>query len=148
MGQIAEYDRIRLNLDAKDFVVTAALAGSNELGAKTATQLPPATLYDFTREELGSNPVLKLPPSSFRYLHVKLSTGIAPAQVKGASVYNLQETKAVWSNVGSCGAPSQFARTTVIICNSPPHVPVDRVRFHVDPKQVNFRRAVVLSDYK
>ena len=73
---VGEYDRIRLNLDAKDYVVTASIAGSNELGAKSATQLPPATLYDFTREELGSNPVLKLPTSSFRYLHVKLSAGI------------------------------------------------------------------------
>jgi hypothetical protein len=145
-GQIGEYDRIRLNLDAKDFVVTASVAGSNELGAKMATQLPPATLYDFTREELGSNPVLKLPPSSFRYLHVKLSASISPAQVKGASIYNLQETKAVWTGVGSCGAPSQIARTTVISCNAPLHVPVDRVRFHVDPKQVNFRRAIVISD--
>jgi hypothetical protein len=145
-GQIGEYDRIRLNLDAKDFVVTASVAGSNELGAKMATQLPPATLYDFTREELGSNPVLKLPSSSFRYLHVKLSAGISPAQVKGASIYNLQETKAVWTGVGSCGAPSQIARTTVITCNAPPHVPVDRVRFQVDPRQVNFRRALVISD--
>jgi hypothetical protein len=145
-GQVAEYDRIRLNLDAKDFVVTALVSGSNELGSKTATQLPPATLYDFTREELGSNPVLKLPPSTFRYLHVKLSAGILPAQVKGASVYNLQETKAVWSSVGSCGAPSQLARTTVLSCNAPLHVPVDRVRFEVDPKQVNFRRTVALSD--
>ena len=145
-GQIGEYDRIRLNLDAKDFVVTASVAGSNELGAKMATQLPPATLYDFTREELGSNPVLKLPPSSFRYLHVKLSAGISPAQVKGASIYNLQETKAVWTGVGSCRAPSQIARTTVISCNASLHVPVDRIRFHVDPKQVNFRRAIVISD--
>jgi hypothetical protein len=145
-GQIAEYDRIRLNLDARDFVVTASVSGSNELDSKTPTQLPPATLYDFTREELGSNPVLKLPPSTFRYLHVKVSAGIAPGQVKGASVYNLQETRAVWSSVGSCGAPSQLARTTVISCNAPLHVPVDRVRFEVDPKQVNFRRTVALSD--
>jgi hypothetical protein len=145
-GQIGEYDRIRLNLDAKDFVVAASVAGSNEIGANMATQLPPATLYDFTREELGSNPVLKLPPSSFRYLHVKLSAGISPAQVKGAAIYNLQETKAVWTGVGSCGAPSQIARMTVISCNAPLHVPVDRVRFHVDPQQVNFRRAIALSD--
>jgi uncharacterized protein DUF3999 len=145
-GQVGEYDRIRLNLEAKDFVVTASVAGSNELGAKSATQLPPATLYDFTREELGSNVVLKLPPSSFRYLHVKLSAVILPAQVKGASIYNLQETKAVWTGVGSCTAPSQIARTTVISCNVPLHVPMDRVRFQVDPKQVNFRRTVVLSD--
>ncbi len=146
LGQIGEYDRIRLSLDAEDFVVTAAVAGSNELGAKPATQLPPATLYDFSREELGSNALLKLPPSSFHYLHVRLSAGISPAQVKGASVYNLQETKAVWTNVGSCSAPSQIGRTTVITCNSPLRVPVDRVRFQVDPKQVNFRRPVVLSN--
>lgn len=145
-GQTGEYDRIRLSLDAKDFVATASVAGSNELGAKSVTQLPPATLYDFTREELGSNSVLKLPPSTFRYLHVKLSAGILPAQVKGAAVYNLQETKAVWTSVGSCAAPSQLARTTEIRCQAPPHVPVDRVRFAVDPRQVNFRRAVALSD--
>lgn len=145
-GEIGEYDRIRLQLDAKDFVVTASLAGSNQVDAKSATHLPPATLYDFSREDLGSNTVLKLPPLSFRYLHVKLSAGVTPAQVKGASVYNLQETKAVWTSVGSCGPPSQVARTTVIICNSPVRVPVDRVRFRVDPRQVNFRRAVVLSD--
>jgi Protein of unknown function (DUF3999) len=145
-GQIEEYDRIHLNLEAKDFVTTASVAGSNELGAKSATQLPPATVYDFTREELGSNLVLKLPPSTFRYLHVKLSAGTAPGQVKGASVYNLQETKAVWSSVGSCSPPSQIARTTVVNCTVPAHVPVDRVRFQVDPRQANFRRAVAVSD--
>jgi hypothetical protein len=144
-GQIGEYDRVRLSLDAKNFVVTASVAGSNELRANSATQLPPATLYDFTREELGYNSVLKLPPSSFRYLHVKLSDGILPTQVKGASIYNLQETKAVWTSVGSCSSPSQVARTTVISCNAPLHVPVDRIRFQVDPKQVNFRRAVALD---
>jgi hypothetical protein len=146
MGSLSEYDRIKLNLDAKDFVATATVAGSNELGTKSLTQLPPSTLYDFTREQLGSNSVLKLPASSFRYLHVKLSAGISPQQVKGATVYNLQETKAVWTSVGSCGAASQMARTTVIHCSAPPRVPVDRIRFQVDPRQVNFRRAVVLSD--
>jgi len=145
-GQIGEYDRIRLSVDAKDFLVTAAIAGSNELNTKSATQLPPATLYDFTREDLGSNSVLKLPPSTFRYLHIKLSAGIAPAQIKGASVYNLQETKAVWMSVGSCSASSQIARTTVVTCSVPLHIPVDRVRFQVDRKQVNFRRAVAISD--
>jgi hypothetical protein len=145
-GQIEEYDRIHLDLDAKDFVTTASIAGSNELNAKSATQLPPATVYDFSREELGSNLVLKLPPSTFRYLHVKLSAGIAPTKVKGAAVYNLQETKAVWTSVGSCNPPSQIARTTVVDCTVPAHVPVDRVRFQVETKQVNFRRAVAVSD--
>ena len=146
MGQIAEYDRIRLTLDAKNFVVTASLGGSNTLGERSATQLLPSTLYDFTREQLGSNSVLKLPTSSFRYLHIRLSSGISPQQVKGATVYNLQETKAIWAGVGSCGSPSQNARTTVISCEAALRVPVDRIRFQVDPKQVNFRRTVTLSD--
>ena len=34
MGQVGEYDRVRLNLDAKNFVVTAALSGSNTLGGQ------------------------------------------------------------------------------------------------------------------
>ena len=146
MGQIAEYDRIRLQLDAKNFVVTASLAGSNTLGGQPSTQLPPATLYDFTREELGSNYVLKLPASSFRYLHIRLSAGVSPQQVKAATVYNLQETKASWSSVGSCGTPVQMQRTTVINCEWPLKVPLDRVRFEVDPKQTNFRRAVTLTE--
>ena len=116
MGQIGEYDRIRLHLEAKNFVVTASIEGSNELGRKPATQLPLATLYDFTREELGSNSVMKLPTSSFPYLHIKLSAGISPQQVRGATVYNLQETKTIWTKVGSCGTALQNQRTTVITC--------------------------------
>ena len=146
LGKIAEYDRIRLNLDAKNFVITASLAGSNAVGERNATKLPPSTLYDFTSEELGSNPVLKLPTSSFRYLHVKLSSGINPQQVKGATVYNLEETKTIWDDVGSCGAPSQKQRDTVITCEVGFRVPVDRIRFQVDAQQVNFRRAVTITD--
>lgn len=146
LGQVSEYDRIRLQLDARNFVVTASIAGSSEPGSKTSTQLLPSTLYDFTREELGSNAVLKLPPSNFRILHVKLSAGITPAQVKGASFYNLEETKAVWTGVGYCAAPSQAGRTSVILCNSSAKVPVDRILFQVDPKQENFRREVMFSD--
>lgn len=145
MGQIGEYDRIRLQLDAKNFVVTAAIAGSNTLAGRPSTQLPLATLYDFTREQLGSNAILKLPASSFPYLHIQLSAGISPQQVKAATVYNMQETRAIWTSVGSCATPSQRMRTTVIECKSPTKVPVDRVRFQADPQQINFRRAVTLS---
>jgi hypothetical protein len=146
LGQIAEYNRIRLSLDAMNFVVTASLAGSNTLGEPPTTQLPPSTLYDFTRENLGSNSVLKLPTSSFRYLHVRLSPGISPQQVKSATVYDLQETQAIWTSVGSCAAPSDKQRITVVTCEWPLRVPVERIRFQVDPKQVNFRRSVTLSD--
>lgn len=143
---LAAYDRIRLRLDAKDFVVTASVAGSNAPGQAVATEFAPTTLYDFTREQLGANFVLKLPASSFRYLHVKLSGGILPQQVKGAAIYNLREQQAAWTKVGSCAAPQEKERTTVIVCDVPARVPLSRILFRVAPGQINFRRMVSVEN--
>ena len=142
------YDRVRLQIEAKDFVVTASVAGSNALAQAPSTELPPSTLYDFTSEQLGSNSVLKLPPSSFRYLHVKLSGGILPPQIKGAAISNLREREASWTKAGSCAAPQQKQRTTVIVCDVPPKVPLNRILFQIEPGQVNFRRRVSVEDAK
>lgn len=145
---IAEYDRIRLRLDAHDFVATASVSGGNAAGKAAEVALTPSTLYDFTKEQLGSNSQLKLPTSSFRYLHVRLSPGIRPDQVKGATIYNLREQQASWSKVGSCSAPQQQSRTTLISCDVPSRVPLNRLSFQVDPHQVNFRRSVSIEDGK
>ncbi|MGO8795615.1 MAG: hypothetical protein ACLQLC_12390 [Candidatus Sulfotelmatobacter sp.] len=145
---IATYDRIRLHLDAKDYVITATVDGSNELGKPPFTTLTPSTLYDFTSEQLGSNSVLKLPPSSFRYLHVKISGVILPQQIKGAAIFNLHEQKASWTKVGSCAPPQRKQRTTVIRCDIPPKVPLNRILFEVEPRQVNFRRSVSIETSK
>jgi len=148
VGAITEYDRVRLRLDAKDFVATASVAGANALGQGPTTELGSSTLYNLTREALGSNSVLKLPPSSFRYLHVKLSPGIRPQQIKGATVSNLHEKQAGWTNVGSCAPPEQKPRSTVITCDLPDKVPLNRILFQVAPPQANFRRAVNIVDAK
>ena len=145
---LAEYDRIRLRLDAHDFVATASTSGGSEAGKATEVELPPSTLYDFTKEQLGTNSVLKLPTSSFRYLHIKLSAGIRPEQVKGASISNLREQKAIWTKVGSCAPPQKRQLLTLISCNVPPKVPLSRISFQIDPAQVNFRRTVSIEDAK
>src|SRR5712671_6622959 len=145
---LSTYDRIRMRLDAKDFVTSASIAGANTPGGKPSTALAPSSLYDFTSQQLGSNFVLKLPPSSFRYLHVKLSAGILPQQVKGAAIFNLREQQASWTRAGSCLAPQQKQRTTVIVCSIPLRVPLDRITFKVAPGQVNFRRTVSVLDPK
>jgi hypothetical protein len=148
VGTITEHDRVRLRLDAKDFVTTASVAGGNTLGGGAATELGSSTLYDFTREALGSNSILKLPPSSFHYLHVKLASGIRAPQVKGATVSNLREKQASWIDVGSCATPEQKDRSTVIACNLPEKEPLNRIAFQVTSSQVNFRRAVSIVDGK
>ncbi len=142
---LTEYDRIQLKLDAHDFVATASVSGGSALG-QTNVQLPPSTLYDFSKEQLGSNSQVKLPASSFRYLHVRLSAGIPPQSVKGASIYNLREQHAAWTKVGDCSTPVQKNRITTITCNVPAKVPVTRILFQVDPAQVNFRRTVSVEN--
>jgi len=144
---LTEYDRIRLRLDAHDFVASAAVSGGDAPG-KASVELTPSTLYDFTKEQLGSNSSLKLPPSSFRYVHVRLAPGIRPNQVKGATIYNLREQQAAWTKVGFCSAPQPKQRTTVIGCSVPEKVPVNRILLHVAPEQVNFRRTVSVEDSK
>jgi hypothetical protein len=146
-GSLPEYDRVRLRLDAHDFVATAFVSGGAAPG-KAEIVLAPSTLYDFTKEQLGSNSQLKLPRSSFRYLHVRLSPGIRPEHVKGATIYNLHEQLASWTAVGSCSAPQSKQRTTIITCDVPEKVPLSRVLLHIVPAQVNFRRTVSVEDSK
>ena len=143
---LAEYDRIRLRLDAHDFVAKASVSGGSAPGKATEVELTPSTLYDFTKEQLGSNSFLKLPPSSFRYLHVRLSPGILPQEVKGATVANLREQQASWTKAGTCATPQTKQRKTEIACDIPPRVPLNRILFRVEPSQVNFRRAVSVED--
>jgi hypothetical protein len=148
VGEVAEYDRIRLMLEAKDFVAKVTVRGMNALGQKPGTELGSSTLYDFGREKLGANSVAQLPPSNFPYLHLKFSSGIRPEQIKGASVYNLQDKKAAWTNAGSCQLSAQTPRQTQLTCTTPVKMPLDRILFQVAPGQVNFRRPVAVTDSK
>jgi len=145
-GEIAEYDHSRLQLNAKDFVTTASVEGTNAGGQGRGTKLGSFTLYDFSRENLGSNSVLKLPPSSFPYLHVRLSSGIRPEQVKGATIYNVQEKQSAWTDVGLCHPGEQKEHSTILICDIPSRVPLERILFRVAPRQTNFRRNVSVTD--
>ncbi len=145
---LAEYDRIRLRLDARDFVAKASVSGGSAPGNASEVELAPSTLYDFTKEQLGSNSFLKLPPSSFRYLHIRLSPGISPQQVKGATIANLREQQASRTKVGSCAAPQQKRRKTEIACDLPPRVPLNRILFGIELAQMNFRRTVSVEDAK
>jgi hypothetical protein len=146
-SEIAEYDRISLVSDAKDFVATATVFGESEPG-KPPAELARDTVFDFSSEHLGSNFVLKLPSSSFRYIHVRLSSGIRPQQIKSVTIANLREQQAAWVSAGTCGTPRQEQHATVIACAVPNNVPLQRLLFQVDPVQINFYRSVSVKDSK
>jgi len=142
---VTEYDHVRLQLAAKDFVSVATVEGADTVAGRPRTQLGSSTLYDFTRENLGSNFVLRIPTSSFRYLHVRLVSAVRPEQVKGASIFNLQEKKAAWTSAGQCRPPEQKGKKTVIACDFPEAMPLNRISFDVPATLVNFRRDVAVT---
>jgi hypothetical protein len=149
VAPVTEYNRIRLVLDRKDFLVTASAEGHDTLvGGAEAPWPSPSTLFDFSRENLGSNSTITLPTWSFRYVHVRLSPGILPAEVKRATVAHLEERTALWTDAGTCRVGDQQKRSSVITCDIPPRTPIDRIEFDVPATEANFRRAVSIADEK
>ena len=147
VAPVTEYNRIHLTLDRKDFLVSAFVEGRDALTDGTAAPWPsPSTLFDFSRENLGSNSTITMPTWSFRYVHVRLSPGILPAEVKKATVARFQEREAQWVRAGTCAAATQEKRSSVIKCEVPAGTPVERVRFDLPPGRVNFRRIVTVAD--
>ena len=145
VSSVQPYDRVRFQIDAKDFVATALLSGRYSLEHKARTQLGPSTLYDFSREKLGSNFVVQLPGSTFRYLHVQFTPGLRPEQLKSVAVFDVQERRANWTKAGNCRQPEQLDKNTVGTCSLAPGVPLERIRFEIPPEQINFRRNVSVT---
>jgi hypothetical protein len=66
--------------------------------------------------------------------------------VQSAFIGYVQERKAFWTDAGSCHAGTREKRQTVITCEVPPAVPVDRILFDVPANRVNFRRSVSIAN--
>jgi len=141
-----EYDHVRLKLEAKDFINTAQVEGRRTLKDVSGTKLGTSMLYDFTKENLGSNVTLRFPSASFPYLHVRLAPGIRADQVKGAYLSSTSEKKAAWSNAGQCTPAPAQPRRSVYQCSMAGGMPVERISFHVPQAAANFNRTVVLAD--
>lgn len=149
VAPVTEYNRIRLTLDRKDFLATASAAGRDDLLGTTSAPWPsPSTLFDFSHENLGSNSTITLPTWSFRFVHIRLSAGILPKEVKRATVAYLEEKKALWTDAGTCQVIGEQKRSTLITCDVPARMPIDRIRFDVPSARANFRRTVSVAGEK
>jgi hypothetical protein len=148
VSPVTEYNRIRLAIDRKDFVITASIAGGDTLGGASTLWPSPSTLFDFSRENLGSNSIIAMPLWSFRYVHVRLSPGILAKDVKQATVANIQEKKASWTDAGTCRANGELKRVSVFTCDIPTAIPVDRIQFDIPGDRVNFRRQITIVNEK
>jgi len=161
MEGVAEYDHIDLKLATRNFVAHARVEGHDDLHGVRWALLAERILYDLSKENLGSNSMLRLPLSAYRYLRVTIDGPVKPADILGASSEFRQEQKAVWRDVGGAPTVSEVPATaqagdsqrverkrTLLTFTVPKNVPINRVTFEIDPAQPNFRRAVQVMGEK
>jgi hypothetical protein len=156
VSALAEYDQVRLELSAKNFIDHAQVEGRKALKDRFGVNLGTSTLYDFTAEGLGSNSNLKFASASFPYLHVRLAPGIRPNEVRGAYLSNFSETKAAWSDAGQCEPTTGLAKQSTFACTLSDGMPLERIAFDIGPANGpghtrdgrNFSRTVIVTDEK
>ena len=142
MSGVAEYDRIELNLRAKNFVAHARVEGQDDPhGAKWAV-LGTTTLYDLSDEKLGRNFTLKIPLTTYKYLRVNVDRPVNPSDVESGSAGITRSQKAVWRDLGGEPKQSQQGKDTILTFPVTGEAPVERAIVSVDPAQVNFLRRV------
>jgi Protein of unknown function (DUF3999) len=145
MSGAAEYDRVELKLATRNFVVRARMEGQDEPHGKAWITLGTTTLYDLTDEKLGHNSTLQIPLSGYKYLRVTVDGAIKPSEIESARAGTTRAEKAVWREVRSEPTQEQKGRDTVFTFSIPKNVPVERIRFDIDPAQQNFQRGVEIQ---
>src|SRR5438105_1864410 len=155
MSGVPEYQRITLQIatrDFKDFIGHAIVEGSDDRHAKRWAWLGDNIVYDLSREHGGSSSVLRLPRTTYRYLRVTIDGPVKPDDVRGATADLGEERPAVWRDVSSTviqqGSQQEKGKDTILTFQLSGGLPLERVRFAVDPAQANFRREVEVRNDK
>jgi hypothetical protein len=148
MSSVAEYDHVDLRLGAKDFVAHFRVEGQDDLHGTQWASLGDSILYDLSREHLGSNFMLRLPRSTYKYLRVTVDGPVKPADILGAISELHEERKPLWRNVNNAPAIQKVGKDTVLTFTVPANVPVEKIVFAMDAAQPNFRRSVEIRDDK
>lgn len=148
------YTDVVLDLDAQDFTGQAKVSGGDTVG-HTTTELGEYALFDLSARRLSRSTTLGLQETSFAVLHVELMLDAAPGSpsrsfgaevVKGASVPPSRFAQTLYTTVASTTALAQKGRETVAVLQAAGHVPVERVRFVLDPEfGRNFSRLVKIT---
>lgn len=148
MSGLAEYDRITLALNVKNYVAHARVEGQDDPHGAQWANLGTTTLFDLSEEKLGRNNTLQIPVSTYKYLRVTIDGVVKPAEVQSATAGVERAQEAVWRDLASEPKQTQEGRDTVLTFTVPQNVPVERVLLAIDPGQGNFQRAIELQDDK
>jgi hypothetical protein len=147
------YSEVDLQIDAKNFVATAEVTGSNADGSGER-KLGTFTLFDLTAQHLARFTSLPLAEANLPLLHVALrfrtpqgaAMTIAPSAITGASAPPSREAQTLYTVIAQTAEITQHDRQTVATIHVPAHVPVERATVVLDPAfHGNFVRELTLS---
>lgn len=145
MSGVTDYNHVKLDITARNFVAHAHVEGADDPHAKRWAAPGDSILYDLSKENLGSNSVLRLPRSIYRYLRVTLDGQVRPDEITGASSEKAEAQAAVWRDISGTPRQEQSGKDTVLTFDVPDNSPVERVTLAVDPAQPNFQRSVEIQ---
>lgn len=145
---VPEYDRITLDLAAKNYVAHARVDGQDDPHGTNWANLGTTTLFDLSDEKLGHNSTLQIPVSTYKYLRVTMEGPVKPADVQGATAGIERAQLAVWHDLAIAPNQSQEGKDTVLTAEISGNIPVERVLLTIDPAQGNFQRGMEIQDGK
>jgi hypothetical protein len=148
MSGLVEYDHVELKLATRNFVAHARVEGQDDPHSPLWASLGDTILYDLSRENLGSNSMLRLPRATYKFLRVTIDGPVAPRDVESAVSETAQQQSAVWRDVSSSPQQQRYGKDTIFTFAVAKTVPVERVTFAVDPSSPNFRRDVEIKNKK
>ena len=134
-----EYTEVDLELNAKNFIGTAQVAGVDTQGR--STRLGTFGIFDLSAQGLARSTVLALPDSSFPVLHVALRLtnpegqpiSVSPSMITGAKVPPSRETQTNYTTIASTSTVDQQGHWSIATMTVPAHIPVERAQFVLSP---------------
>ncbi|HUS20207.1 MAG TPA: DUF3999 family protein [Terriglobales bacterium] len=142
---VPEYDGVELDLATKDFVTRAGVEGADDAAAKVWNNLGAYSIYDFTKEKLGSSKIIHLKtPVRYRFLRITIGGEVMPEDVQGVNIANFQEDKAHFVPLSPQARIEQLGNHTTASWNASEKLPIERIGVEVEPSEVNFSRDATL----
>ena len=135
-----DYTEVDLELNAKNFVGAAQVAGVDARGH--ATPLGTFPMFDLSAQGLARSTVLSLPDSSYPVLHVALRLlnpdgqpmQVASSTIVGAAVPPSHDEQTAYTTIASTSAVEQQGHWSIATMIVPAHVPVERAQFVLSPQ--------------
>jgi hypothetical protein len=139
------YSDIQLGVTGQNFIAMVTVTGSRQPGRSSETNLGSFTIFDLTRQKLGTSTVLHLPESDYRYLHFRISGPLTPRSITGVWVMRLPSSQSRYLTVQESSHVVEEEYSSKLVFIVPAHVPVDRIAFKPRGWPPQFSRDITIS---